>query len=99
MVIPPPEVDSVTPAPAGNYSDPPPTSADDSSSGTVPVTRTAEDGRLVVEAGEIAWVDWTHVHTISHDTRPTADGGCDPRGCDRVNTRVSCQRMEGREGE
>lgn len=101
MVIPPQGADIATPAPAGNFSEsdvPPPTGTNDSSSGAVPVTRTVEDGRLVVEAGEIAWVDWSQVHTISHDNRPTAEGGCDPRGCDRVNTRVSCQEMGVRDG-
>lgn len=54
-----------------------------SSSTTVPTTRTTADGRLIVEAGELGWVE------VPPQDVTLSETGCGAIGCVEENTRVS----------
>lgn len=54
-----------------------------------PVTRITPDGRLIVEAGEVAGeLGWVGVSSAPYDSRTAAENGCDPDGCVPEYTRV-----------
>lgn len=60
----------------------------------IPVTRTTDDGRLIVEAGELGWLSLASGSFDMQDRRSASEDGCDPMGCIREYTRVRWLRLE-----
>lgn len=74
--------DVTTPSPGTPSPVPSPNPTATPSSSSVPTTQTTEDGRLIVEAGELGWVD-----VLEQDSDLSEDG-CGAIGCVEEKTRV-----------